>query len=137
MTKAGDGTHLSSSTWEAEAGRFLSLRSALFTEGVLGLLGLHGKTGLCLQNKQNNPEQTKVQKQIGKERKGLIPSFASTSLFLIKGSRGRNSGQVLKQRPVRRATYWLVPHELLGLLIHSRTTCPEVPKWVGPNPNSH
>ena len=137
MTKAGDGTHLSSSTWEAEAGRFLSLRSALFTEGVLGLLGLHGETGLCLQNKQNNPEQTKVQKQIGKERKGLIPSFASTSLFLIKGSRGRNSGQVLKQRPVRRATYWLVPHELLGLLIHSRTTCPEVPKWVGPNPNSH
>ena len=78
MTKAGDGTHLSSSAWEAEAGRFLSLRSALFTEGVLGLLGLHGETGLCLQNKQNNPEQTKVQKQIGKERKGLIPSFAST-----------------------------------------------------------
>ena len=25
MTKAGDGTHLSSSTWEAEAGRFLSI----------------------------------------------------------------------------------------------------------------
>lgn len=90
-----------------------------------------------LKNKQNNPEQTKEQKQIGKERKGLIPSFASTSLFLIKGIRGGNSGQVLKQRPVRMATYWLVPHELLGLLIHSRTTCPEVPKWVGPNPNSH
>ena len=84
------------------------------------------------KNKQNNPEQTKEQKQIGKERKGLIPSFASTSLFLIKGIRGRNSGQVWKQRPVRRATYWLVPHVLLGLLIHSRTTCPEVPKWVGP-----
>ena len=137
MTKASDGTHLSSSTWEAEAGRFLSLSSALFTEGVLGLLGLHGETDLCLQNKQNNPEQTKEQKQIGKESNGLIPSFASTSLFLIKGSRGRNSGQVLKQRPVRRATSWLVPHELLDLLIHSRTTCPEVPKWVGPNPNSH
>ena len=85
-----------------------------------------------LKNKQNNPEQTKEQKQIGKERKGLIPSFASTSLFLIKGIRGGNSGQVWKQRPVRRATYWLVPHVLLGLLIHSRTTCPEVPKWVGP-----
>ena len=37
------------------------------------------------KNKQNNPEQTKEQKQIGKESKGLIPSFASTSLFLIKG----------------------------------------------------
>ena len=133
MTKADDGTHLSSSTWEAEAGRFLSLRSALFTEGVLGLLGLHGETGLCVEKqKKNNPEQTKEQKQIGKESNGLIPSFASTSLFLIKGIRGGNSGQVLKQRPVRRATYWLVPHELLGLLIHSRTTCPEVPKWVGP-----
>jgi hypothetical protein len=133
MTKAGYGTHLSSSVWEAEAGRFLSLRSALFTEGVLGLLGLHGKTGLCVEKqKKNNPEQTKEQKQIGKERKGLIPSFAYTSLFFIKGNRGRNSGQVLKQRPVRRATYWLVPHVLLGLLIHSRTTCPEMSKWVGP-----
>ena len=30
------------------------------------------------KTKQNNPEQTKEQKQIGKERKGLIPSFAST-----------------------------------------------------------
>ena len=30
------------------------------------------------KNKQNNPEQTREQKQIGKERKGLIPSFAST-----------------------------------------------------------
>jgi hypothetical protein len=71
-----------------------------------------------LKNKQNNPEQTKEQKQIGKERKGLIPSFASTSLFLIKGSRARNSGQVLKQRPVRRATYWLVPHELLRTCLY-------------------
>ena len=137
MTKAGDGTHLSSSTWEAEAGRFLSLRSALFTEGVWACWAYMEKLVSLSKNKQNNPEKTKEQKQIGKERKGLIPSFASTSLFLIKGSRGRNSGQVLKQRPVRRATYWLVPHELLGLLIHSRTTCPEVPKWVGPNPNSH
>ena len=31
------------------------------------------------KNKQNNPEQTKEQKQIGKERKGLIPSFAKSS----------------------------------------------------------
>ena len=90
------------------------------------------------KNKQNNPEQRKGKERKRKERKemkrkGLIPSFASMSLFLSKGSRGRNSGQVLKQRPVRRATYWLVPHELLSLLIHSRTTCPEVPKWVGPN----
>ena len=50
----------------------------MFTEGVLGLLGLHGETGLCVEKqKKNNPEQTKEQKQIGKERKGLIPSFAS------------------------------------------------------------
>ena len=55
MTKAGDGTHLSSSTWEAEAGRFLSLRSALFTEGVLGLLGLHGETGLCVEKQTKQP----------------------------------------------------------------------------------
>ena len=105
--------------------------------GSSGAAGPTWRNWSVSKNKQNNPEQTKEQKQIGKERKGLIPSFASTSLFLIKGSRGRNSGQVLKQRPVRRATYWLVPHELLGLLIHSRTTCPEVLRWVGPNPNSH
>ena len=133
MTKAGDGTHLSSSTWEAEAGRFLSLRSALFTEGVLGLLGLHGETGLCVEKQTKQPrtnQRTKANWE-GKERVNSIFCF-HLSLFLITGSRGRNSGQVLKQRPVRRATYWLVPHVLLGLLIHSRTTCPEVPKWVGP-----
>jgi hypothetical protein len=105
MTKAGDGTHLSSSTWEAEAGRFLSLRSALFTEGVWACWAYMEKLVSLSKNKQNNPEKTKEQKQIGKERKGLISSFASTSLFLIKGSRGGNSGQVLKQSPVRRATY--------------------------------
>ena len=44
------------------------------------------------KNKQNNPEQTKEQKQIGKERKGLIPSFAST----CHGSLLKEVGQELR-----------------------------------------
>ena len=78
MTKAGDGTHLASSAWEAEAGRFLSLRSALFTEGVLELLGLHGETGLCLKKKQTKQPQTnkttpnkpKNKSKLGRKGKG-------------------------------------------------------------------
>ena len=74
MTKASDGTHLSSSTWKAEAGRFLSLRSALFTEGVLGLLGLHGETGLCVEKQTKQPrtnQRTKANWE-GKERVNSI-----------------------------------------------------------------
>ena len=106
--------------------------------------GSSGAAGPTWRNWSLSPKQTKQPwtnqrtkaNWEGKERVNSI--FCShVSRFLIKGSRGRNSGQVLKQRPVRRATYWLVPHELLGLLIQSRTTCTEVPKWVGPDPNSH
>ena len=70
MTKAGDGTHLSSSTWEAEAGRFLSLRSALFTEGVLGLLGLHGETGLSPKTNKTTLNKPENKSKLGRKGKG-------------------------------------------------------------------
>jgi hypothetical protein len=55
------------STWEAEAGRFLSLRPAWSTKWVLGQPGLHRETLSRKQTKQNktkqnNPKQTKKNK---------------------------------------------------------------------------
>jgi hypothetical protein len=46
------------STWEAEAGRFLSLRPAWSTEGVPGQPGLHRET-LSRKNKTNKQKQKK------------------------------------------------------------------------------
>jgi hypothetical protein len=42
------------STWEAEAGRFLSLRPAWSTKGVPGQPGLHRETLAGKTNKQTN-----------------------------------------------------------------------------------
>jgi hypothetical protein len=50
------------STWEAEAGRFLSLRPAWSTEWVPGQPGLHRET-LFWKNKQTNKQKTKQNKK--------------------------------------------------------------------------
>jgi hypothetical protein len=48
------------STWEAEAGRFLSSRPAWSTELVSGQLGLHRETLPQNKTKQNKTKQNKT-----------------------------------------------------------------------------
>jgi hypothetical protein len=60
---------------------------------------------------------TKDLKQLGEER--VYSASTSTSQFIIKGSQTgtQTAGtQELMQRPWRSATYWLVPHCVLGQL---------------------
>ena len=52
------------STWEAEAGRFLSLRPAWSTKWVSGQPGLHRET-LSQKNKQTNKQTNKTCRTLG------------------------------------------------------------------------
>ena len=64
--------------------------------------------------------KTMTKKQVGE--KGFYLAHASTLLFIIEGSQGRNSNmaeswrQELMQKPWRGAAYWLASHGLLSLL---------------------
>jgi hypothetical protein len=64
--------------------------------------------------------KTMTKKQVGE--KGIYLANASTLLFIIEGSQGRNSNmaeswrQELMQKPWRGAAYWLASHGLLSLL---------------------
>jgi hypothetical protein len=57
------------STWEAEAGRFLSLRPAWSTKGVPGQPGLYRET-LSQKTKKNKTKQNKTKNKTNQEPGG-------------------------------------------------------------------
>jgi hypothetical protein len=68
-----------SSTWEAEAGGFLSLRPAWSTELVPGQPGLHRET-LSRKTKQNKTKQNKTKQ---KRCRILSPFYSTVSAMML------------------------------------------------------
>jgi hypothetical protein len=85
------------STWEAEAGGFLSSRPAWSTEWVPGQWGLHRET-LSWKTKQNKTKQNKTKQNKQTNKKALLGEENRTHVFVCARTHNGSGQEYLYQK---------------------------------------